>query len=102
MLVEVTTDVYFIAERLCEIDKNYFTVYNTATQKFEIHNREQQGNTYCLSVPFETLDCRTLELVQKTKIENINKIIEEIDKSNIIAQQKLQRETLKKAQKILN
>jgi len=102
MLVEVRTDVYFIAERLCEIDKSYFTVYNTITQKFEIHNKEQQENTYCLSIPFKTLDYRTLELVQKTKIENINKIIEEIDKSNIIAQQKTQRETLKKAQEFLN
>jgi len=82
MLIEVTSNVYHIPERLKEIDPNYFVVFNTETQKFEVHHSEQIGNTLALNIPYEELDARTIELIHKNRIENIDKIIDEIDNWN--------------------
>jgi len=82
MLININTDNFFIAERLKEIDKNYFLVFNSKSKKFEVHHKGQHENTFCLSLPFAELDNRTLDLVQKTRVENINKLIEEIEKEN--------------------
>ena len=80
MLININTDNYFIAGRLKQIDPNYFVVFNTKSQKYEVHHKGQTDNTFCLSLPFCELDIRTLDLVNKTRIDNINKLIEEIDK----------------------
>lgn len=82
MLINVNTDNYFIAQRIKEIDYNYYIVFNTARKKFEIHNKSQGNNTYCLTVPYSTLDARTLDFVNETKIENIQKLMEKIEKNN--------------------
>lgn len=82
MLIKINTDNYFISERIKEIDKNYFLVFNTNLKKYEVHYKGQVENTFCVGLPFMTLDERTLSFVQKTKIENIEKIIKEIEKNN--------------------
>lgn len=83
MLIKINTDNLFISERIREIDKNYYIVFNTKKKKYEIHNKSQgELNTYCLTLPFDILDYRTVEYIEKTKIENIEKLIAEIDKEN--------------------
>lgn len=82
MFIEILNDVFFIEKRVKEIDKNYRIYFNTKKQKFEIHNVGQVGGSYCLTVPFQHLDERTVDLVLRTRIENRNKLIEEIDKEN--------------------
>jgi hypothetical protein len=94
MLIKVETDVYFISEQLREIDENYFIVFNSKTRGFEVHHKGQINNTFCLSVPYKTLDARTLELVQKTRIENIKKIIDSIDNENLRTEKRLNNQTL--------
>ena len=75
-------DVFFIEKRLKEISKDYYILFNLKTQKFEIHSKSQTSDSLCLVVPYEVLDERTITLVNKTKIENMKKIIEEIDSNN--------------------
>ena len=82
MLIEIKNDVYFILDRLKEIDKNYQIFYNTKRKVFEIHSRGQIGGSYCLTVPYKTLDSRTVELVNKTKRENSEKLFEEMEREN--------------------
>ena len=91
MLIKIYEDVFDITKRLKEIDRNYFVVFNTKKQKFEVHNKSQK-NTYCLSVPYNTLDIRTIFLTLKSRRENIDKILEEIDVNN----QKLEQENNRK------
>ena len=81
MLIPIKNDLYEISDRVCEIDSNYFIVFNDAKNKFEIHNKSQK-NTYCLTVPYKKLDARAIDLVQKTKIENAEKIYNEIELQN--------------------
>lgn len=90
-LTELTTNVYCIPERLKEIDPGYFVVRNHEKRTFEIHHRHQPHTTYCLTVPYEELDCRTLELVRKTAVSNLERLLAEMDRHN----QKLEREAKK-------
>lgn len=90
-LTQLTTNVYLIPERLKEIDPHYFVVRNHQKGVFEIHHNNQPHTTYCLTVPYPELDCRTLELVRKTAIHNLDKLIAQMDEEN----QKRERETQK-------
>lgn len=82
MLIEINNDVYYILSRLKEIDKGYKIFYNTKKNKYEIHNENQIGNSYALTVPYNILDSRTVTLVRKTRIENQALVFEEIEKQN--------------------
>ncbi|MBO5409075.1 MAG: hypothetical protein J6A61_06755 [Clostridia bacterium] len=78
----ILTNVYRIPERLREIDSNYFVVRNHEKKTFEVHHSGQAGTTYCLTVPYPELDARTLDLVQKTRISNLDTLISEMDQNN--------------------
>ena len=82
MLVEIQNDVYFISSRVKEIDKDYQIFFNTNRKVFEIHNKGQIGDSYCLTVPYSLLDERTVKNVRKTRVENRKKLFEELEKSN--------------------
>ena len=78
----IFSDTYFISQRLKEIDESYFIVFNFDKGKFEIHSSSQVGNTYCLTVPYKTLDERTLDLVRKTHHTNLDNLVKEMERQN--------------------
>ena len=84
MLFKIESDVYNISKRVKNIDKDYYVVFNTSTSKFQIHNSSQIGSSYCLTLPYKELDERTLNYINKTKSENIEKIISKIEQENEI------------------
>ena len=82
MKIKVLFDVYNIAKRLKDIDRDYYVVYDTSKQLFEIHNSNQVGSTYCLTIPYNQLDERALKLVRKNQSANIDEILEQIENDN--------------------
>lgn len=82
MKIKLNSDVYNISKRIKEIDKYYYIVYNTSTNKFEIHNSKQVFGSYCLTLPYNTLDWRAMEYVQKTSIVNMENVLNEIQNNN--------------------
>lgn len=82
MKIKIEDDVFDIVARLKDIDDGYFVLFDTAKQSFEVHNKKQT-NTYCLSIPYECLDSRTLQLVNRTNIQYLDNIIEDIDRNNM-------------------
>ena len=82
MLYEILNDVFFISDRIKEIDENYKIYFNSEKNKFEIHNIGQIGDSYCLAVPFQYLDLGAIDLVKKTLSINGEKLLEEIDLNN--------------------
>lgn len=84
MKIEIESDVYNISKRIKDIDRDYVVVYDTSKNKFEIHNESQIGGSYCLTLPFENLDERTLKYVRQTSSANIDEILEKIEKNNKI------------------
>lgn len=94
MKIQLESDVYFITARLKEIDSSYFVVYDTINKKFELHNREQLFTTYCLTFPYETLDERAVLYAQKSRSENKEKLLREMDEQN----EKLLKKTIQYSQ----
>lgn len=92
MLIEINNDVYFISEKIKEIDGGYKIFYNTKRKKFEVHNVNQIGSSYSLTIPYNILDGRTLLLVKKTRIENRKKFFEEIEKNNNLLEKRAENE----------
>lgn len=92
---EIYSDCQDIIKRLREIDKDYFVVYNVLRKTFELHNRAQEEGTFCLTLPFDTLDERAIDLTLKTQSIKRDELMKELDEEN---------EKLRKSQKrsILN
>lgn len=84
MIKIMNSDVYNICNRVKDIDKNYYIVFNTSNSKFELHNTSQLGSSYCLTVPYDNLDVRLLNYIHKTKNTNIEIILNEIERDNKI------------------
>ena len=92
MLIELKHDALFVSERLKEIDESYYLVFNTIKGKYEVHSNAQNGCTYCLTCPNQGLDERLVELTKKTRRENLNELLKEIDKEN----EKIKKQNIKK------
>ena len=80
--VFIESDNLFICQRLQQIDPSYRVVFNLKKRKYEVHSVEQFGGSYCFTLPFENLDERAVDFALKTRRENSDKIIAEIDKYN--------------------
>lgn len=81
-LLIIDSDTYFINERLKEIDKDYFVAFNLKNSKYEVHVKNQRGGSYAFTIPYEELDERTVSLALKTRVENRDKIMKEIEREN--------------------
>lgn len=82
MNLKIESDVFDIVKRLKEIDNSYFVVFSKAKLKFELHHAIQPITTYCLTFPFDCLDERCIELTLKTRQQNKEKLIKEMEKEN--------------------
>ena len=80
--VFINYDNLFICQRLREIDDSYRVVYNLNKNGYEVHSVEQFFNSYCFTLPYSSLDERAINFALKTRRQNIDKIIAEIDKQN--------------------
>ena len=79
MLIE--NDLLGICDAIKMIDENYFIVYSETKQKYEIHNRRDVP-TYSLTVSYENLDFRTVELLYKSHISRLKEYFENLEKDN--------------------
>ena len=67
MKIKILNDVYNISKRIKYIDKDYYIVYDTSKHKFEVHNSNQSGGSYCLTLPYKELDERSLKHVRSSQ-----------------------------------
>lgn len=79
--VVIKNDMFKIASRLKEIDKNYLLVRNVVKNRFELWYNACIPK---LELVFKnkTIDKRMIDYVNKTKIENIDRIIKKMDEEN--------------------
>ena len=78
----IKRDMYNITNRIKHIDKNYFIIFNYHNNKFEVHNSNQIGGSYCLTSPYEKLDSRLLDYVYLTSTNNSHNVIDMVEKNN--------------------
>lgn len=100
-LIQIFTDPFFICQRLKEIDRSYFVMFDFEKKNYQLHSSEQRGNSYCLTFPFDCLDARAVEHARKTRVENEEKIIEEIDRENKRLEKKLINEEINRLKEAL-
>lgn len=81
MKIKIEEDLFDITSRIKDIDDGYFVLFDDVKNCFEIHNYKQEF-TYCLTVPFDNLDSRVIELINSTFVGVSDKILEDIDKNN--------------------
>ena len=101
MKIRIKNDVYNISKRIKDIDKNYFIVFNTLNNNFEIHNSCQPGGSYCLTLPYQFLDERTLNYVLETKSENIDRIVSKLEMENKLNESAELKRTLNQFDQVL-
>lgn len=90
MKILIKNDVFDIASRLREINKDFRVYFDTDRQKFIV----MRNNVLELIFPFEELDERAIKHARYTSVQNIEKIIYDLEKENKQAEQ----DSLKKAQ----
>lgn len=79
--IKIIQDTFNICERIKQLDKNYYVVFDTLKNNYEIHNSKQLVNTYCINVG-KDLDMRAIKKLYKSNIDNLDKIMLEIEKHN--------------------
>lgn len=104
-LVAVTNDLFDVAGRLKSVDEHYSVFYNKSSGKYEVHHSAQKGGSLAFVVPFDELDCRTVEYAQKTSKRHMRQIFDEVEKQNadaeIAARKKSADKILARAEKTL-
>ncbi|MDR0425959.1 MAG: hypothetical protein LBH24_02185 [Clostridiales bacterium] len=78
----VESDLFDIAGRLKGIDEGYFIFRNDRLGRYEVHNKNQRGDTLSLVVPYARLDARTLTLARRTRRERLDKLFAETEAEN--------------------
>ncbi|MBR2974961.1 MAG: hypothetical protein IKC47_04370 [Clostridia bacterium] len=81
-LLPIVNDLFDVAKRIAEIDVNYVVYFNKLCSRFEVHNLAQRGDTLAVVVPYDKLDARTITLVRKTRVENAQRLFDEMEKTN--------------------
>lgn len=74
-LTEITGDLFDVTNRIKEIDHRYFLVRNERKGCYEVHHRGQYQTTRALTVPYDALDARTVELVRMTRMERLDQLL---------------------------
>ncbi len=82
MKIKIDSDVFEITKRLKAIDNSYFVLFNTLKNCYELHSENQPHTSFCLTLAFNCLDERTINLTLKTRSENRKILFEEIEKNN--------------------
>lgn len=78
MKIKIIDDLYDIAWRIKAINNAYEIYYDTVKHRFEI----TADGRLQLVVPYLHLDGRTVDYVNRTRIENIDKILADTDRKN--------------------
>lgn len=88
-LQRIRHDLFGIAKRLKSIDRRYELFFNRKKNRYEIY----ANGAMQMALPFERLDARTLTYARKTRLENLEKIIAEIEEENARLESQKTRET---------
>lgn len=93
----MTSHTLDIPVRLKEVNRDFFVMFNTRLQKYEIHCASQPESTLACVLPFEELDNRTLVYVREFSRERTQNLAREIEEYNERLEKKRQAELLDKA-----
>lgn len=79
--IKIKSDVFNICNRVKKIDRGYFILFNLEKCCYELHNSNQKGNSYCLTL-YGNLDNRLINKIYESDIKNAKYIFEKIENEN--------------------
>ena len=91
-LMQIEGDCFDIVNRLKDIDKEYTLFLNLDRNQYEVFVKNDIKTEYAFTSPYPVLDERTMDYALKTRSENRDKIIAEIEENN----QQIEKANLKK------
>ncbi len=89
-LERIEHDLFDIASRLKEVDERYELFFNKSLNRYEIF----ANGVLQIAVPFDRLDARTVEFARKTRLENLQKLVESIDRENALLDEMKRKQTI--------
>ena len=93
---KIKNDLFKIAYRLRKIDKGYFIVFNKLKNRFEVHNKNQLGNSLCFCCDKNYLNCEVLTKANVTNARNSKVLFKEIEKNNLKIQKQREDDLINK------
>ena len=91
MKILVKSDMYDICNRVKKFDVSYRVVYDTVANIYQIYSTRLNQSielisstplSYVCTLPYNTLDVRTIKHLYDTRVENIEELINKIDENN--------------------
>lgn len=95
--IPVTSHAMDIPVRLKEVNRDFFVMFNTRHQKYEIHCASQPESTLACVLPFDDLDYRAIQYVREFARERTENLAREIEEYNEKMIRKQQEEMIDKA-----
>lgn len=95
--IPVLSNVYDIPVRLKEVNRDFFVMFNTRDQTFEIHDASQPYTTLACTLPFDELDARAINYVREFARERLAIVAAEIERYNEELDRKAQAALIDKA-----
>lgn len=82
-LSPVLTNATFIPERLRELDRGYFVMYNRQTGQYELHHDGfgEENSLQCV-FPYRQLDSRAVEYARRTHVSRLPQLLDEMRRHN--------------------
>lgn len=81
-MIEIFMDLFDIVNKIKDINEKYRVFRNINKHRYEIYYQNGLNLNLELIVPYDCLDYRTINLLNKSKIENADLLFEEIEKHN--------------------
>ena len=79
---EIFLDIFDIVKKIKSIDSGYRVFRNIQKHRYEIYYQKGLNLNLELVVPYNELDYRVINLINKTKVENADLLFKEIDEHN--------------------
>ena len=94
-LIEITNDLFDVAQRLKSVNENYVLYFNVQKQRYEVYENSH-GFNLAFVVPYDELDARTVEYAKFTRVQNCQAVFDEIEKANRLAEERQCRESVER------
>ncbi|MGN1208381.1 MAG: hypothetical protein ACI4TI_02830 [Christensenellales bacterium] len=78
---EIENDLFDIVKKIKEINPCYRVFRNIVKHRYEIYSKHGENLTLEVVCPYDTLDYRIVNLINKTKVEHADEIFDEIETS---------------------
>lgn len=98
----VNSDALDVISRIKNWNNKYEVLFIPKLKKFVLYLFENElvPPIYCLTFPYEQIDERMIDYVQKSEVQNRKHVLKEMEESNALLLKKEQKKILEKMEKL--